>query len=863
MKETGATDSPLLVSEYRDSIDVLLRARFLDPPSRPGLLACLDRFEVLRVVGVGGMGVVVLAREASSEKPPSTQTHSGPLPAEWVAAPPAKAPPVERASGLPGDVPAFERSRLVAIKMLKPELAASVRAAQQFVNEVRHMECLSHPHILPVLEVSEQNQRTQIRVSNEPGGQTTCPVLKARRPYYVMPYIEEGSLADLIRSKGPLPEASVASVASQMASALAYVHDKGITHRDLNPANILIDAQGRAYLTDFGLSRTVFNDPLTDARREQRVGTTPYMSPAVAMGEAEDTRCDIYAFGAVLYQMLTGQAPYTGPDANSVIQQIVSGPPRPILSINPGAPRRLAQIAEGAMGRNLRERYARMADIVSDLERVNGGKKPLGPRSQHTGAGHGSWKERLSFPGRKPVLIVSAILALSALILYVRHMTRPALEVVQTIRAPGIYRWDNVRLGDWDGNKHQDLFLIDKGELVIVNELGVLLRAPPIGGGVRHMALDLVVENSHDHTDEALVSWSGASGAVIGVFGSDFAKILAPSKQFFVDKPASDGGAQINCSLIARKVLDLNGDGKKQLLAVLASESPQKTARLFCFDYDSTLVLWSHPLGGADTGIECGDIDGDGRLEVLAGFQETGDKNSNGGVLALTSKGELLWKKICGEPGSQTTPFLADLNGDRKLAILAWTASARELSEEKQGASKVLRLDAGGNVVAEYSIDTQILSCMGAVLDGGKRAKILATDRDGCLHRLDHNLVLEEKRRIVSKQFDDVDLRILDVVDIGKNRHPYIVLSSAQCQSMPVVNARQRADLPNMTVYRHVGVHLADASLRTVASKELMEGSRERRRIGFHAVDWNGGGDPILVFGADEVWLLRFRNGEK
>jgi sugar lactone lactonase YvrE len=163
-----------------------------------------------------------------------------------------------------------------------------------------------------------------------------------------------------------------------VAEGLSFAHRSGIIHRDLKPANILLGANGEICLADFGLARTVFNDSIVDVERQQLEGTAPYMSPAVAAGDAEDTRCDIYSFGALLYEMLTGEPPYKGRSTREILNNIIAGPPRPITSLNPVADRRLVAVAEKAMARELRDRYADMRDIVKDLQQIKDGKKPDG-----------------------------------------------------------------------------------------------------------------------------------------------------------------------------------------------------------------------------------------------------------------------------------------------------------------------------------------------------------------------------------------------------------------------------------------------------------------------------------------------------
>jgi hypothetical protein len=303
------------VSSFVGPIAELIGQGMLSPPSRPGVLATVDRFEVLRVLGGGGMGVVLLARDPNTGQD-------------------------------------------VAIKMIKPDLVANQQVVHRFVKEAGHLQRLRHTHVMPVLEVSDRPQG----------------------PYFVMPYFERESLAKRIQPGRALESGVVLDIASQVAEGLRYAHQRGIIHRDLKPANILLAANDRACLADFGLARTMFNDTIVDVESQQCEGTAPYMSPAVAAGHAEDTRCDIYAFGALLYEMLTGEPPYTGQSIKEIQKRILAGPPKPITILNPKADQGLVTVAEGAMARELRDRYADMTDVLADLERIKDGKAPVGPR---------------------------------------------------------------------------------------------------------------------------------------------------------------------------------------------------------------------------------------------------------------------------------------------------------------------------------------------------------------------------------------------------------------------------------------------------------------------------------------------------
>jgi serine/threonine protein kinase len=302
------------VSVFSGPIAELVGHRLLSPPNRPGLLATLARYEVLRVLGGGGMGVVLLARDSES-------------------------------------------GRDVALKMVRPELVPNQQIVHRFVKEAGHLQKLKHPNVVPVLEVSDRPQG----------------------PYFVMPYFERGSLAQRIKPGQGLDAPEVLDIAIQVAEGLQFAHRRGIIHRDLKPANILLGAGGQTCLADFGLARTMFNDTIVDVEHDQWEGTAPYMSPGVAAGNAEDTRCDIYAFGALLYEMLTGEPPYAGRSTQDIRRQILAGPPKSIRLRNPEADVGLAAVAEGAMARELRNRYADMTDVLADLERIKQGRTPVGP----------------------------------------------------------------------------------------------------------------------------------------------------------------------------------------------------------------------------------------------------------------------------------------------------------------------------------------------------------------------------------------------------------------------------------------------------------------------------------------------------
>jgi len=278
----------------------------------------IGRFHVQRILGEGGMGRVLLALDTQNQ-------------------------------------------RLVAIKVMKEAFARNPEHCAEFVKEARYMQRMDHPNILHVLELVEEAEAG---------------------PHYVMPYIDGGSLAARLSSRRPLPLEELLPIAEQVADALCYAHDRqGYIHRDLKPENVLLDHDGTAYLCDFGLVRSLFNETMVtpESQPHWTIGTRPYMPPEVVAGKASDTRADIYSFGAMLYEACSGQRPYNGQSTEEIFTKIKLGPPVSIREYNPGLPEGMVTIIEGAMGRELRDRYASMADVLADIQRFRRGQAPLGP----------------------------------------------------------------------------------------------------------------------------------------------------------------------------------------------------------------------------------------------------------------------------------------------------------------------------------------------------------------------------------------------------------------------------------------------------------------------------------------------------
>ena len=236
--------------------------------------------------------------------------------------------------------------RNVAVKVLEPDLGA-VLGAERFLAEIKVTANLQHPNLLPLFD------------SGAVGGLL----------YYVMPFIEGESLRRRLDREKQLPVDDSVRIAVGVAKALAYAHSQGVIHRDLKPENILLQS-GQPLVADFGIALAVSNAGGTRITQTGlSLGTPQYMSPEQATGDRTiDARSDIYALGAVLYEMLTGEPPHTGPTVQAVIAKVLTDRPRPVRLSRPGVPPHVEAAIERALEKIPADRFATADRFAEALE---------------------------------------------------------------------------------------------------------------------------------------------------------------------------------------------------------------------------------------------------------------------------------------------------------------------------------------------------------------------------------------------------------------------------------------------------------------------------------------------------------------
>jgi|GEM_PF-3787235 len=294
---TIRSDSP---STFNDSLtDVNLD--FLQPSSKPGCLGTLGAYEIVGIVGRGAFGIVLRAYDTML-------------------------------------------NRIVAIKIMVPELARNPSAVKRFLREAQSAASVTHDHIVTIHSIHE----------------SPAP------PFIVMEYVDGQSLQERLDETGFLELEEILRIGSQMASGLAAAHNLGLVHRDVKPANILLEnGVQRVKVTDFGLARAV--DDVGMTRTGMITGTPQYMSPEQSLGKAVDARSDLFSLGSVLYALCTGQPAFRSDSAVATLRSVCDDVPKPIRELNPRLPKWLEDIVMKLLAKDPENRFQSSAEVAQLL----------------------------------------------------------------------------------------------------------------------------------------------------------------------------------------------------------------------------------------------------------------------------------------------------------------------------------------------------------------------------------------------------------------------------------------------------------------------------------------------------------------
>jgi Tol biopolymer transport system component len=359
----------------------------------------------------------------------------------------------------------LRHDRQVAVKVLRPELAAVI-GAERFLAEIKLTANLQHPHILPLFDSGEADSYL----------------------FYVMPFIQGETLRDRLNRDKQLPVPEAVRIATEVAAALDYAHRHGVVHRDIKPENILLH-DGSALVADFGIALAA--SKASGARMTETgmsLGTPHYMSPEQAMGEREITaRSDVYALGAVLYEMLTGDPPFTGSTAQAVVARVVTESPRPLVPQRHTIPRHVEAAVLTALEKLPADRFATAAEFAEALQdkSYSTGTATAGvPTAAAPAAG-------LRASGRRPgaptvaALALAVIATAAALWGWLRPRPAPVVQRYSVLLRPNEGLRPSGNAGNLaispDGNRIAYIGLADGGTRLWLREHDKL-RPLPIAG---------------------------------------------------------------------------------------------------------------------------------------------------------------------------------------------------------------------------------------------------------------------------------------------------------------------------------------------------------------------------------------------
>ncbi len=553
--------------------------------------------------------------------------------------------------------------RTVAIKVLPPDLAASPERRRRFEQEARAVSALNHPHICTLYDIGSAAP------SNEPGAPHT--------DFLVMEHLDGQTLAERLE-KGPLPVREVLEVGAQVADALAKAHRHGVLHRDVKPGNVMLTKAG-AKLLDFGLAKakpgaaapddgrtmSVTRGPLTSAGLV--MGTVPYMAPEVLEGKEADARADIFALGAMLYEMVAGRRPFGGESQASLIAAILTAEPPPLADLATVTPPALDRLIRGCLAKDPDDRWQAAGDVARQLEGI-AEELRLPASGTETGipiaARPTSWR-------RRAVWAALGVMALAAVgsgayLLAQRNAAHPQptfhrLTFRQGIVHSARFTADGrsvVYTAAWEGRPVQTFIVrtdgVDseprealKGRAIVSistrNEVAILggttLATAPLTGGAPKAMAEMVTSADWgpDGTQLAVVRLSSGRRGLEYPFGNVIYRADRPEVQLSDLRVSPSGDLLAFFENVKRhgRITVIDRTGKK----LAQSEEVQSVSGKLAWSRDGKEVWFSRLTGVGTETVRALDLSGRERTILRSPGLELADVSRDGRVLLLHRNG--------------------------------------------------------------------------------------------------------------------------------------------------------------------------------------------------------------------------------
>ncbi|MDO8804894.1 MAG: VCBS repeat-containing protein [Elusimicrobiota bacterium] len=434
---------------------------------------------------------------------------------------------------------------------------------------------------------------------------------------------------------------------------------------------------------------------------------------------------------------------------------------------------------------------------------------------------------------------------------------KPALvsigvKIEGQINIPGIKGYSNLKTGDWDGDGLPELFAVNGGKLQVLSGEGKVLGEKAVGTA----NINLLADVDNDKKDEVFISWTAGADLIIAVIDQNMKEL----KRFKAEGRIYNGRPDSGISAAA--LVDLNQDGKKELLAQVTSGYGWKPRGVYCFDWETAGLLWKYNTGGFPVAPVAADINGDGLKEVVFGSYSPGNGNTEADgtddghcyLYAVSNKGKLLWVKELGDYFTGATPLLADLDGDGTMEIFARIEAGPDFRED---VGRLLRLDKDGKELARFDAGSTLYACEAAGLNGDKKKAIICPDRQGNIYLLDKDLKVLTKRSLGTTDFESIMTNLAGVQDLDRDGKPEIILTYSERKFVSGRNPRSDGGESNVRHYYNNSVLVLDSGLKLKARYVAAEEWKVHPGFSALAADLNGDKKPELLSLADKAVVLQ------
>ena len=794
-------------SDFDDVTDGLLVAGALSSPVSLGSVARLESIDIIQPIGKGGMGSVFLGVD------PGTGNR-------------------------------------IAVKLLRPDLAARVEFQRRFHQEYVLLTRFDHPNIVSVKEAIIDDKR--------------CALL--------MPYLEKGSLRQLLEREGPLDQKEILRIAIPIADALQCVHDEFVLHCDVNANNVLFDGENRPYLADFGLSWCYLSVGFEDQRLLLQ-GTAPYLSPQLAAGEP-DKRCDVYAFGVLLYHMAAGVPPYSGESKETILDRIRQTPPRCVRELRSDLDERLVVVIEKAMARDISDRAASPKELRDQLLEIEANTES----GVVTDVVSNSVEFRNVFP--RWCVGVSFLGFLIGFLVWLLGPSPSGLKspMLVIFDSPDVARWDEAEFLEWDGLPGKEIYVPTIQGPKVFHRSGELLSEWDIRGVttnryLRHSPIDI----TGDGRDELSIAWSDRENTYL-VFADQRLEIV--SQLSVRSSPYDERNSPLTTDLMSVGTLSAGSAVTKGFGLVAFSgtgysdvtRTPWRRG-LHLFNPRTREQVWEVLMGPPPNTIAKLDLDGDGLLDFVVGTSivsngNIGPDGSSDGVAyvyGISGLGKVLWRVPLTQAVTGAVLLVRgaqEFRAKREIYVVVARGEWGFEEDENGEKTRVVKLSSDGEILDEFQSEVPLRSAIAVDLDQDSEPEILTLDRAGGLTLLkdlrpQKILYLSEPREDWSSRWDSVVSEFMEVGHyFGSDLVQIpIVFSEKRFQGTP--NRNDATENPSVLELSASRVAIFDSSLDRILDRKLEHApGQPKDSLQVEGVDIDEDGTLELVWFSDKVRVI-------